>query len=184
MFSMSNLGINHIYQMKLNHVRSLEILSFMCKVIKEMKDLESEKVKFVETAIFQAAERGIFEFITHIFRAKPNLRDIRDEKGRNLFQVAVECRQEKVFNLIHGFTKDTKEVLMNWTDDDDNNMLHMVGFFSPFAQTNRIRGAALQMQKELQWFKVRISIYHYMLSNLKKQHIYEKIQFAKKLKKL
>lgn len=171
MFSMSNLGINRIYQMKLNHVRSLEILSCMCKVI---KDLESEKVKFVETAIFQAAERGLFEFITHIFRADPNLHDINDEKGRNLFQVAVECRQEKVFNLIHGFTKDTKDVLMNRKDDDDNNMLHMVGLFSPFAQTSRIRGAALQMQKELQWFKVRISIYHYILSNLKKQHIYDR----------
>lgn len=155
---MSNLGINRIYQMKLNHVRSLEILSCMCKVIKEMKDLESEKVKFVETAIFQAAERGLFEFITHIFRADPNLHDIRDEKGRNLFQVAVECRQEKVFNLIHGFTKDTKDVLMNGKDDDGNNMLHMLGLFSPVSRTNKIRGAALQMQNEVRWFKVRIYI--------------------------
>ncbi|XP_040369472.1 ankyrin repeat-containing protein NPR4-like [Rosa chinensis] len=141
--------------MKLNHVRSLEILSCMCKVLttEEIKNLTTKQEKFVETAIIQAAERGLVEFITHIFRVNPNLAKTTDDKGRNLFQVAVECRQAQVFNLIHGFNKDTKKTLMSLTDDDDNNMLHMAGLFSPFAHTNRIRGAALQIQKELQWFE-------------------------------
>ncbi|XP_024177992.2 uncharacterized protein LOC112183906 isoform X2 [Rosa chinensis] len=148
-------GINRIYHMKLNHVRSLEILSCMCKVLttEEMKSLDEKQEKFVETAIVQAAERGLVEFMTHIFRVNPNLVKTLDDKGRNLFQVAVECRQAKVFNLIHALTKDTKKDVMSLTDNDDNNMLHMMGLFSPFAQTNRIRGAALQMQKELQWFQ-------------------------------
>ncbi|XP_040370412.1 uncharacterized protein LOC112186838 isoform X2 [Rosa chinensis] len=148
-------GIHRIYRMKLHHVRSLEILVCMCKVLttKKMKNCDIKQKEFVETAIFQAAERGLVEFLTNIFRVNPDLATIKNEKGRNIFQVAVKCRQAKVYNLIHGFNKDTRKTLMGMTDNDDNNMLHMVGLFSPFAQTNCIRGAALQMQKELQWFK-------------------------------
>ncbi|XP_068312388.1 uncharacterized protein [Pyrus communis] len=38
-------------------------------------------------------------------------------------------------------------------DKSRNNMLHAVGTISSAAQINLIRGAALQMQRELQWFK-------------------------------
>ncbi|TQE01515.1 hypothetical protein C1H46_012878 [Malus baccata] len=47
----------------------------------------------------------------------------------------------------------------NWSwfvsrkDKSGNNMLHMVGTISSAAQINLIRGAALQMQRELQWLK-------------------------------
>ena len=39
-------------------------------------------------------------------------------------------------------------------DNSGNNMLHMAGFLAPSSQLSRIPGAALQMQRELQWFKV------------------------------
>ncbi|PON82527.1 PGG domain containing protein [Trema orientale] len=39
------------------------------------------------------------------------------------------------------------------TDNSGNNMLHVAGLLAPSNQLNRIQGAALQMQRELQWFK-------------------------------
>ena len=101
-YKMSNLGINDIYEMKLNHVRSLEILTCMCKVIEEMKDLDSEKVKFVETAIFQAAERGHVEYITHILRVDPNLHDIKDEKAGTSFKLQSSIVKKKLLILYMG----------------------------------------------------------------------------------
>ncbi|XP_050381424.1 uncharacterized protein LOC126798481 isoform X2 [Argentina anserina] len=152
-------GLSHIYEMKLSHVRSAEMLGWMCEVltVEKMKEYEDTKqtriTEFVEAAIFQAAERGLVEFLTTVFRENPHLAKVKNKEGRNLFQVAVQCRQAKVFDLIHGLNKDNRKNIMSNKDHDGNNMLHMMGLSSPFARTNRIRGAALQMQKELQWFK-------------------------------
>nr|XP_004304130.2 PREDICTED: ankyrin repeat-containing protein At3g12360-like [Fragaria vesca subsp. vesca] len=150
-------GISRIYEMKVNHFRVHEILVCMCKVLTREKKKElwedNKQAEFVEAAMFQAAERGLVEFLTEILKVNPYLAQIKNKKGQNLFQVAVECRQAEVFNLIHGFNQDNRKACMSMKDGDDNNMLHMMGISSPSSQTNRIRGAALQMQNELQWFK-------------------------------
>ena len=74
------------------------------------------------------------------------------EDGKRLFFVAVQYRQPKVFNLIQGLA--LKPIFSNARDDKENCMLHMAGLLAPPAQLNIIPGALLQMQRELQWFKV------------------------------
>lgn len=39
-------------------------------------------------------------------------------------------------------------------DNFSNNILRLAGNLAPKDQLNRVSGAALQMQRELQWFKV------------------------------
>ncbi|KAM2653224.1 hypothetical protein EV2_024888 [Malus domestica] len=145
------LGFNRIHQMKLAHVRILEFLPRMCEVTKN-KDVK--ELQDLEKAMFLAIKKGHVEYITHLCRANDKLRDINNEKGRNIFQFAAECRQHKVFSLLNGLGDQRKwEPFVNGKDKLDNNMLHVVGTISSAAQINRIQGAALQMQRELQWFK-------------------------------
>lgn len=48
---------------------------------------------------------------------------------------------------------------MTYEDENDNNMLHLVGKLAHPSELNIISGAALQMQRELLWFKVNITTY-------------------------
>ncbi|XP_061999009.1 uncharacterized protein LOC133716317 [Rosa rugosa] len=143
-------GINHIYRMKLVHTRSSEFLEYMCDRI---KSLNSEQMKdgVVQSSVLRAVERGIPEFVKSICNANRELARSTNEMGRSIFHYAIECRQEKVYNLIYGH--DMRNAISSLTDAYNNNMLHMAALLSPFAQLNRIPSAALQMQRELQWFK-------------------------------
>ncbi|KAM2417213.1 hypothetical protein ACFX1W_024082 [Malus domestica] len=144
------LGFNRIYQMKLAHVRILEFLPRMCEVIKN-KDVK--ELQGLETALFLAIKKGHVEYITYLYRANYKVSVITNEKGQNIFQFAAECRQHKVFSLLYGLEERRWGWFVGWKDKLSNNMLHVVGTISFAAQVNLIRGAALQMQRELQWFK-------------------------------
>lgn len=111
-----------------------------------------------------------------------------------MFQLAVEHRQEKTFSLIYKFDKQNQQEILGKKDNcENNNVLHLVGNFSQHTQINHIRGAALQMQRELQWFKVRnfphmyirTYILPYVLINLMiKTHIFcFKVIFGDKVSK-
>ncbi|CAL9014052.1 unnamed protein product [Prunus brigantina] len=144
-------GINHIYKMKWTHERTSEILHSMCKVI-EGKSVKQLRGSVVEAAFFEAIKQGHVEFIREIFLANLAASGLTGENGKSMLQFAVECRQEKVYFFLYKFTR----VLPNWltgTDQFINTLLHAAASLSPIAQLNHIQGAALQMQRELQWFK-------------------------------
>ncbi|XP_048435251.1 uncharacterized protein LOC125474991 [Pyrus x bretschneideri] len=151
------LGIKRIYEMKIVHVNSLAFLKLACEEIN--KDLEMHQMSYpnANCAIFEAVRNGNVEFITHICKANPELLWRTNDEGRCIFAFAIECRQEKIYNLLYGIS--AKERVMQITDSESHTKLHMAGLLSPSAQAqlNRIPGAALQMQRELQWYKVRIS---------------------------
>ena len=91
----------------------------------------------------------------------PALYHISDINCKSMFQFAVECRQENIYNLLYEKLDDSeRHLLITSVDNFYNSMLHAAASISPFAQLDRIQGPALQMQRELQWFKV--SIYNYI----------------------
>lgn len=143
--------------MKMFHVQSLEILHCICDQVlktKDVKDMQDDDI--LVSAIFRAVQLGQVEFVTHICRAIPMLHHIVDVDGRNLFQFAAECRQEMFFSLL--CESRNKGHIIGLKDEFGNNTLHTIGQFSSIAQIDHIQGAALQMQRELQWFKVRIEL--------------------------
>ncbi|XP_050136571.1 uncharacterized protein LOC126612233 isoform X2 [Malus sylvestris] len=146
-------GINRIYELKLTHVWSRQIMDCMCDVIKQLNDEEMIR-GLVYEALFEAVCNGTVELVISLCKAKPDLLfrtvDGRSD-GKNIFHYAVECRQEKVYSLIHGVG--IRNLLTTWIDDSDNNILHYAGLLSPLAKFDRISGAALQMQRERQWYK-------------------------------
>ncbi|ONI21706.1 hypothetical protein PRUPE_2G082700 [Prunus persica] len=142
------LGINRIREIKQAHIQSLELLHHMCEVIKH-----SPGQYYIRRAIFRSINRGMFEFTDSVLQARPDIMWINNEIGRTLFQFAIECRQEKIYSLIYKLDKRKRTVIGNFADRSKNCALHVAGILSPLAKLDNISGAALQMQREVQWFK-------------------------------
>lgn len=62
-------------------------------------------------------------------------------------------RQEKIFNLIYDIGAH-KDLITSYRDNNNHNILHLAGKLAPSEQLHVVSGAALQMQRELLWFKV------------------------------
>ncbi|XP_021823744.1 uncharacterized protein LOC110764991 [Prunus avium] len=142
------LGINRIREIKQAHIQSLELLHHICELIKH-----SHSNDYVVPAIFRAIQRGMFEFVDSVLQARPDLAWINNQMRRNPFMLATECRQEKIYSLIYRLDKRKRTLIATSGDTSNNCMLHLSGMLSPLAKLNNISGAALQMQRELQWFK-------------------------------
>ena len=107
----------------------------------------------VGDAIVRATKEGIFEFVSEMVKSNPQFVWSHDENLSSIFSVAVQYRRAKIFSLIYGLNM--KNSLARATDSFyGNNLLHMAGMFKDSTLHKDILGAALQMQRELQWFKV------------------------------
>ena len=103
-------------------------------------------------AIFRAIEEGHFQFVSEVLKADPYLIWLTDKNKTTLFQKAVLCREPEIFTLLHGH--DVKDSVMDLKNKYNNNVLHMAGMSTAFSWSKSIQGSVLQMQRELQWFKV------------------------------
>ncbi|KAF2309995.1 hypothetical protein GH714_006101 [Hevea brasiliensis] len=77
-----------------------------------------------------------------------------DDNQHTIFHKAILNRHEKIFMLIFelGMMKTLIEIC---EDKDGNNMLHLAGKMpQEESRVNVVPGAALQLQRELQWFEV------------------------------
>ena len=86
-------------------------------------------------------------------KADPELAWSNDSKSRSIFSIAVQYCHAKTFSLIYGL--DSKRAFTSSVDEFyGNNLLHTAGMSATSTSLNDIPSAALQMQRELQWFKV------------------------------
>ncbi|GKD65447.1 hypothetical protein Tco_1307555, partial [Tanacetum coccineum] len=72
---------------------------------------------------------------------------------QNIYQLKVLNRSEKVYRYILLHERYAISDFSISIDDDGNNILHLAGRLAPIHKLNVASGAALQMQKELQWFE-------------------------------
>ncbi|KAM2011376.1 hypothetical protein FF2_023190 [Malus domestica] len=123
----------------------------MCDEIKQLTE-EEMRDGLVYEAVYSAVQNGIVEVVIHLCKARPELL-FRLEDGKNIFHYAVECRQENVYSLIYGVGQ--RNLITTLRDNSDNSILHYAGMLSPLAskKLDGIAGAALQMQRERQWYK-------------------------------
>ncbi|KAF2309983.1 hypothetical protein GH714_006062 [Hevea brasiliensis] len=104
--------------------------------------------------IFIAAENGNVEFLAKLICKYPDLVLKVDDNQHTIFHKAILNRHEKIFMLIFelGMMKTLIEIC---EDKDGNNMLHLAGKMpQEESRVNVVPGAALQLQRELQWFEV------------------------------
>ncbi|KAF2309308.1 hypothetical protein GH714_001562 [Hevea brasiliensis] len=144
-----------IKDLKMRHAKALQLLKF---ILKEIPTLSEEQLRNIglDQVIYDAIKCGSFEFIEELLTCNAVIIWRVDKKGRTLFAHGITLRQEKIFNLIYRFGSRRRILIM--LDVFKNNYLHLAAKLSPSFQLDRVPGAALQMQWELQWFKVGVAI--------------------------
>ncbi|KAL3525894.1 hypothetical protein ACH5RR_014266 [Cinchona calisaya] len=131
--------------------QAITVLSSIFQEIHKLNKLELENMD-IDKILFDAIENGIIEFVLEISESTPEIIWRKDKKGRTIFSHAITLRQEKIYSLI--YTLGTKKsILARRHDIFGNNFLHLAAKLSPPSQLDRVSGAALQMQRELQWFQ-------------------------------
>ncbi|CAL5365305.1 unnamed protein product [Camellia sinensis] len=140
----------NIAEKKRLHDQALKLVEFLCDEIANSNHSTAKKI--FQLALFQATSHGIVEIVEHILRSYPNAIYLKNDNEQSIFHLAIECRHEKVFNLIHQ-VGEFKTIFLTQPDKLKNNALHLAGKLAPQQQLCLKAGPVLQMQRELQWFK-------------------------------
>lgn len=106
----------------------------------------------IRVQVLEAAMLGNTEFLITLLEGFPDFIWTINESNRTIFHFAVLYRHCSIFNLIYEL--DSVKVLLTYRDEFDNNLLHLAAKLAPNNQLNMVSGAALQMQRELLWFRV------------------------------
>ncbi|XP_043690034.1 ankyrin repeat-containing protein ITN1-like isoform X2 [Telopea speciosissima] len=142
-----------VHDTKVMNIQALEMVKFIWNEILSLKGWEiSSILREPSRPLFTAAELGIIEYIIVLIQSYPDLIWKVDNEHRSIFHTAVAYRQEKIFNLIYDIGA-LKDLITSYVDSNNNNMLHLAAKLAPSSRLNTISGAALQMQREYQWFK-------------------------------
>ncbi|KAI3971602.1 hypothetical protein MKW92_028615 [Papaver armeniacum] len=146
-------GIRKLCRQKLMHEEAAGLVKDM--IAQLLKMAKPQAIRFFETScvLKTAIKSGTIEIVKDCLLNFPFLIWIKTE-NKTLLQIAIEERSEKVIELIFKTCdEDDKNELLSRRDADDNGVLHFAAKLAPSAKLNLATGAALQMQKEIQWFK-------------------------------
>ncbi|XP_059295686.1 uncharacterized protein LOC132049029 [Lycium ferocissimum] len=140
---------------KSKYYNAVKLVECLCKKIESLSYVEVHRI--AGAPLLAAAKNDNYELVEAIVRKFPSLIYMNDiETEKNIFHLAVEHRCENVFNLVHRMSQH-RDLLMQSIDSSGNTMLHLAAKLAPKNKLNLVAGAALQMQRELQWFKENIN---------------------------
>lgn len=149
----------HTHDQKLRYNQANDLLSIICRETAALDESQLSDIG-VYRALYRAVRYGNVELLCKIFKYNPRTIWCDDhEDGVGIFLYATLNRQEKIFGLLYQM-EGKKNLLINRRDEFGNNILHQAAKLAPSNQPGRLFGAALQMQRELQWFKVSCPIMH------------------------
>ncbi|KAJ9672608.1 hypothetical protein PVL29_026006 [Vitis rotundifolia] len=130
------------------HSLTVQLLNHLCT---KVEDLEVSRAKEIFSQSFiTGAKYGIPEILEEIIKSYPFALEYLNE---DVFKLAVVNRHEKIFNLICETGMHRQLIIRTRGDSNKDNILHLAGKLAPRHRLNLVSGAALQMQRELHWFK-------------------------------
>lgn len=135
------------------HEDAMELLEDACRLTIKTKH-PSSFPQYYTNPILEAARQNSYEVVQRIVSFFPSAIMSANEDGHNVIQYAVINRSEKVYNLLYEMSED-RNIYRTIKDSSGNNLLHLAARLAPSNKLNLISGAALQIQRELQWFKVQ-----------------------------
>ncbi|KAM7529145.1 hypothetical protein LguiB_032555 [Lonicera macranthoides] len=143
--------IDEVYKIKQKHQQSKAVLSLICEEISNLDMNFFEKVG-VYKSIFKAIKYGIEEVVEEVLKCHPYIFRYEDRKKRSILSYAVSERQENIFRIL--IENKRNHILASIKDRNKNNLLHQAAILPSSEQLDKkVTGAALQMQRELQWFE-------------------------------
>ncbi|KAJ9552009.1 hypothetical protein OSB04_016054 [Centaurea solstitialis] len=143
--------IKRIEKKKRDYKEAKKILNLVCEQI-NMSNVSDIHHRFYRRPIIQAACHGVFEVVDEILCRSPKAIGFTNRNGHGIIQLAIINRSEKIYNLIYHTVK-RKDFYRTIMDSSNNNILHLAGRLAPSFVLSRTTGAALQLQRELQWRK-------------------------------
>ncbi|KAK1406553.1 hypothetical protein QVD17_41976 [Tagetes erecta] len=132
--------------------KTKELQELIGRNIRTMRAETKLKELYPSRVLFIAAEMGNTVFLVELIRRYPDLIWKVDDNGLSIFHVAVKNRHVSIYNLLYEIGS-MKDLVTPIKHTNDNNMLHLVGKMPTKKALEDIFGPALQMQKELLWFK-------------------------------
>ncbi|GFS33770.1 ankyrin repeat family protein [Actinidia rufa] len=143
--------IKRIPEEKQKHYQALQLAKCLCKEIQSLNNSNYYE-SLAKGPLFTAAKLGVHEVVEEIVDSFPSLVWARDSDNYSIFHHAIVLRHENVFNLLYQMSEH-KRVITVSIDKSNNTTLHWAGRLAPRNKLNLVPGAALQMQRELQWFE-------------------------------
>ncbi|KAM6550082.1 hypothetical protein CsatB_021758 [Cannabis sativa] len=123
------------------------------QILKDRSDSEiKDLIRGPTRLLLDAAEVGNHDFIVALICSYHDLLWECDRERRTIFHIAVENRHDEIFRLIHEIGS-IKSIIFAFKDSEGNNIFHLVANLPSIERLNVVSGAALQMQRELIWFK-------------------------------
>ncbi|KAI3511018.1 hypothetical protein L1887_18159 [Cichorium endivia] len=130
-----------------------DALILLVEVNKKINDLDADCCReFYTNPLHEAVRQNAYEMVERIVQDFPDAIWSANKDGHGIIQNAVINGSEKVYNLLYQMSEH-KNVYRTIRDSSGNNLLHLAGRLAPTHKLNHISGAALQIQRELQWFK-------------------------------
>lgn len=150
--------------MKETHIKANSFLKLVCEYLSP-KVKDGRWMVAAGMSLIYATTKGNREFVVEMIKSNPHL--LRDFQAdyKNIFQLSVQKRNSKIFSLIYGMG-DRKIILLSEQDNVNNTVLHVAGALSPSDELSKVSGAALKMQREIQWYKVWFLTFSFLTFNL------------------
>ncbi|CAH1449313.1 unnamed protein product [Lactuca virosa] len=128
-----------------------EVLKLICDEIDNTK-LESRDAysRYYTKPFLEAARQNAYQVVDEILKRCPEAIRYTDKSGYDIIQLSVIHRSEKIYELIYELGS-ARNVYKMMEDSSKNNLLHLVGRLPPWHKLKLRTGAALQLQRELQW---------------------------------
>ncbi|KAL8239472.1 hypothetical protein R6Q59_016039 [Mikania micrantha] len=144
-------SIKNIHDMKLTHYQSKLVTKQICTNIIKKGDHDLTW-KILGSATSEGVKYGTAEVVEESILTYPDIIWYTD-KGFQLSLEAITQRQEQVYNILFqsAVHKAAQAALID--KDEKENSLHKAAKLAPPNRLFRMTGAALQMQRELQWYK-------------------------------
>ena len=136
----------------MRHVSAARLVELVCTQVSNLNDTEFWQSFVSADIVFNASSSGIVEILRICFQFFPDLVWTHMPNEGYVAQIAIKYRQEKVFSLLCKMPIVCKFLILA-LDESQNTTSHLAARFASPQQAS-ISGAAFQMQKELQWFKV------------------------------
>lgn len=152
--------VKQIREKKLMHHRALRILKSLCMEVTKLNLLDVERI--FQLALHKATYVGIPEIVEEIIVSYPSVLSFQ-HNDISIFQYAIVWRRERVFNLMYQLDAGSK--FISRRDHSGNNGLHLaahLGHEQKISLRASAAGAVLQVQRELQWFKVSFPLLNYV----------------------
>ncbi|KAK2977135.1 hypothetical protein RJ640_005785 [Escallonia rubra] len=145
--------VRHIRDRKLKHCEARQFVKCLCLEVVKLKFFKA--IPIITWPLGTAVAMGIHEIVEEILDSFPGILYLKMMNLETVFHQAIRFRRENVFNIIYQF-EGAEHYLLSLPDASGNNCFHAAGRLVPQQKSNlraHTAGAAMQVQKEVQWFK-------------------------------